>query len=360
MKESKLGSKREIWLDLLRIIAMVAVVLNHSWGLFSYDQYDIYMGTPIFYVDNLLNCATRFNVPVFFMISGAMMLTKYKQKSIRTCVLKAIKGGVLPLIAWTLIYAAVNWIAYDGNILNNILISISHPMPYCNHLWFMYSLIICYLLTPILLRIAEDDKILDFFLIIWVIYAVIYGFFNHYSGKGIAGYWNINIAGGYVGWYVLGYKLYKSEIKEDKTIICFMVFLISNISTSFLMLLGQKITGRFDSYMHDFFSPSVVAASISIFLFIKYYFLKSTQENKIIHSFVNFFAPLTANIYFVHFMIRDLFLGLYKSGVWGDYLYYALCPVLTLSLSTIFSFTVSLISQQVKKLTIKVNSKNEL
>ena len=86
-------SKKILWLDILRIIAMVAVVLNHSWGLFSYDLYDTYKGTPIFYLDNLLNCSTRFNVPIFFMISEALMLGREKYRNIKICLKKTIMGG---------------------------------------------------------------------------------------------------------------------------------------------------------------------------------------------------------------------------------------------------------------------------
>ena len=214
-------------------------------------------------------------------------------------------------------------------------------MPYCNHLWFMYSLIVCYILTPLLYDIVRDDKRLNYFITIWIGYAVVYGIINNYSGLGIAGYWNINIAGGYLGWYVIGYKLYHCKCSQ-KPEIYLVYFMISDMLTLVLMLIDHKIAGEFDVYIHDFFSPTVIVASISLFMFIKSKF-GHVEYSKMsnVERFVSIFAPLTANVYFVHFLIRDIFLNLDKTQVWGAKLYFVLCPILTLTISVAISYGIS-------------------
>lgn len=89
-------NSREVYLDYLRAIAMIAVVFNHSWGYYSIDNRQIYMGEPIWYIDAVLNMLTRFNVPIFFMISGYLMLNTEKYASIKNAVRK---GGGTRLMA---------------------------------------------------------------------------------------------------------------------------------------------------------------------------------------------------------------------------------------------------------------------
>ena len=85
------NQRRIVWIDWLRIIAMMAVVCNHSWGYFSVDHFNDYVGDGIYYVDMALNTFTRFNVPIFLMISGYLMLSNIKNDSIRRCLRKS--GG---------------------------------------------------------------------------------------------------------------------------------------------------------------------------------------------------------------------------------------------------------------------------
>ena len=53
------------WVDYMRLIAMIAVICNHSWGYFSVDNFEKYDGSSIYYIDIILNTFTRFDVPFF-------------------------------------------------------------------------------------------------------------------------------------------------------------------------------------------------------------------------------------------------------------------------------------------------------
>ena len=87
-----MDDKRERYLDVLRAIAMILVVLNHCWGYFSVDKFHIYNGLPLYYTDALLNSITRCDVPIFLMISGYLMLSSKKYTDLKNCLRKA-RGG---------------------------------------------------------------------------------------------------------------------------------------------------------------------------------------------------------------------------------------------------------------------------
>ena len=95
---------RKHWIDYLRVIAIVAVITIHSTTFF-YSKF-IEIGQLNWWLANLLNSASRFAVPLFVMISGALLLGRnltivefYKKRAIR----------LLPaIIVWNLFYAGLH------------------------------------------------------------------------------------------------------------------------------------------------------------------------------------------------------------------------------------------------------------
>lgn len=91
---------RKDYLDYLRIVAIVAVIVLHV----SAEHYDLFGKTDRFgwWLANILDSATRFCVPIFVMISGAVLLGRewpviafYQKRSIRL---------LPPLVFWNALY----------------------------------------------------------------------------------------------------------------------------------------------------------------------------------------------------------------------------------------------------------------
>jgi len=93
---------RRLYIDYLRSVAVVAVITIHVTVRF-YSMTDR-IGTPGWWLSNILNAASRFSVPLFVAISGAVLLNRtlsvadfYKKRAVRL---------LPPFIAWTLFYVA--------------------------------------------------------------------------------------------------------------------------------------------------------------------------------------------------------------------------------------------------------------
>ena len=91
---------RKVWIDYLRVAAIIAVIIIHSTTPFFAKFQEI--GPGAWWLANLLNSAARFAVPLFVMISGALLLGRditfnefYRKRAIRL---------LPPVIAWNLIY----------------------------------------------------------------------------------------------------------------------------------------------------------------------------------------------------------------------------------------------------------------
>lgn len=200
--------QRDYSLDLVRILACFMVVLMHSPM-----QTENANGL-------LLSSLSYFTAPcigLFFMVSGALLLlppiyTRYTNASAENLTLiflkKRLKKVLLPTLVWTSFYIAVK--VCDGELKGHELLRsvISIPFSAQGHgvLWFMYTLIGLYLVTPIIsawIRNAAEFEI-RFYLLLWLVamcYPLLQPFVDvNNSQTGILYYFS-----GYVGYFVLGY-----------------------------------------------------------------------------------------------------------------------------------------------------------
>lgn len=96
--------ERNLALDMTRIIAVLAVVMIHTSAMFltSFGH-----ETLEFSVGNLFDSMSRIGVPLFVMISGALMLDERRTVTVRGILRKNIKGVLLLLLFWSAFYAVV-------------------------------------------------------------------------------------------------------------------------------------------------------------------------------------------------------------------------------------------------------------
>ena len=96
--------KRRYYLDALRIVAICAIVLLHVAGSYWY-QLSVY--TSEWQAINLYDCITRWGVPVFVMISGALFLDPAREQPIKKLWTRNIPKLVRLILFWGLLYALV-------------------------------------------------------------------------------------------------------------------------------------------------------------------------------------------------------------------------------------------------------------
>ena len=98
-------SERVIFLDSLRVIAIIAVIILHS----AASQWYI---TPVnslnWQILNIYNSLVRWCVPMFLMISGVFFLDPNKNISKKDIFYKYIKRILIALIFWGLLYGLIN------------------------------------------------------------------------------------------------------------------------------------------------------------------------------------------------------------------------------------------------------------
>ncbi len=154
---------RIIAFDFLRIIAILFVITIHTTAPTFY-AYPIKSGG--FLLATLLNSISRPAVPIFVMISGALMLDERKQISNKKIFKKSLYL-LLILFGWSIFYASISLIISPPQTGFSISSFIKAILLGHYHLWFLYMLIGLYLFTPILrlfVKKANSKYILYFFL----------------------------------------------------------------------------------------------------------------------------------------------------------------------------------------------------
>ncbi|WP_343533113.1 acyltransferase family protein [Pedobacter sp.] len=247
----------------LRNIATFAVVLLHVTAPFVLQFNKISFAS--WQLANLLDSMLRFGVPVFVMISGAVLLDRYEP--LNTFLSKRLKRVVLPFLFWSIIYFifvyADSFQKFSLLELFQILINKLLKGTYY-HLWYVYMILGVYLFIPIIRKWVQNStkQEIHYFLLLWVLTL----FINTDMAKYIPSI-EVLYFSKYLGYLVLGYYLDKYvTVNRPKNTLYLIFFVLGTaltlLSTSYLSVKQNQLNITYYNYL----SPNVCLLSIGIFL----------------------------------------------------------------------------------------------
>jgi len=155
-------AKRRSDLSVMRITATLAVILLHTCSTISQnpDIFKINKGQYLLFTT--IVCLMNWAVPLFFMITGTLMLNPKKKLSVRDAVFKYAKRIFLALMifgipmAWVVVLITHRQISLKL-ILLGILDTIEGKS--FSHLWYLYAIIGLYLIIPMLKPYVNSTSI---------------------------------------------------------------------------------------------------------------------------------------------------------------------------------------------------------
>ncbi len=275
--------KHYVYIDILRIISIIGIISLHCSATLveSFSS----LGIFTWLIAVFFNTLGRFGVNIFFILAGALALTKnYSNWSSFYC--KKFFRLVIPFVFWSIFY-------YFFTKITNLE---------TGHLWFLRILIILEFLTPMLqssLNKLTKKQISTIILILLIL------IFVSWLGKIInfSLFISDNLIGG-LTLYLIGFYLQKFTTQINwKTCMFFLIiiFLINNIGT-FVMYFF------FNQLQNFWFYPIAITnifGAIILYLFIRDYFnnkeLSPAWENNI-HQF----GQNTFGVYLIHIWIMFL------------------------------------------------------
>lgn len=281
------------YLDILRFLATVGVIFLHVSGLDYYlpiNQFD-------WYVAVIGDSSVRWCVPIFVMISGALFLPPPKMVTIQSIYKKYIYRLLGAFIFWAIVYIVFNTI-YNSILNKSLYFDYRFIFPEF-HLWFLPMLAGVYILIPFLRKIAEDEKLMGYAIIIWLIYlsiSFILGLLP--SIPKITQLFTLNNIIGYSGYFLLGYYLSRFSLSRIQKTIIYLVGLFGGIITVMGNIIMSFILGASSISFLNMLSPQVIMMAVALFV--------AVEENE------SLFKKSTMRI--IEYTRRDLF-GIYLTHV---------------------------------------------
>lgn len=205
---------RKIYLDILRAIACCMVV-----GVHVSAQQITKLGTSSisFKFMNATDCLCIIGVPLFVMISGALMLNPEHNKSLKKLYGHHIIRLLIAYFAWLLFYNIEiyiqngHWFSYETFKKEVIIETLMGKGMY--HMWFMPMILGLYILTPLLQGIVYTRKNCEYFLILYFIFNLFYNTIFKFTVpyevivNSAFTLFPLGMLEGYVGYYILGFYL---------------------------------------------------------------------------------------------------------------------------------------------------------
>ena len=297
--------------DFLRVFAIFSVIVLHaSSGIFlgSFPSYD-------WNISNLYDSFSRWNVAIFFMISGALFLRSSKEVNLKRLYTKNILRIIVVFLFWALIYA-MNIPSVRGNIKYIFLELLSGPF----HFWFLKVLIGLYIAIPIYKLIVSNKKMEIYFLLLAFIFGIIIPslfpiaeVFNKPFKSFLVSFYNsfnIQLVSTYSFYFVIGHYLIEYPIKTCHKHIIYILGAISPFIVMLSTYFASNHNGEaFQSFYENYFICTALEA-IAIFVF----FTSRHKFGKINYIFEKLSSKVLG-IYIVHILIMSL-LG--KIGIYAN------------------------------------------
>ena len=307
-KDSSLTKSRNYGFDILKILSVLAVVLLHSSSKFVEDA--TVFESSDFFMANTFNAVCRFAVPVFVMISGALMLEESKELPTKLIYSKYIKTIVHIFLFWSLLYTIE--FAYIVPLNKGYTIHFDKVVLYFvqghYHLWYLFMIIGLYISTPILRQFIrrDNEKTVLYFLKVGFIVQGIIPFivqliktFDDKSLSETVELFSLDIFLGFSFYYVLGWYLHNFTLKKKTQNIIYILGAISvvfSVLFTYFMSINQG-KPYFITYRNFYFNN--VLYSAAIFLLFKQLFQNkrfSEKSGKIIRNL----SALTFGVYIIH------------------------------------------------------------
>ncbi|MEM6252516.1 MAG: acyltransferase family protein [Cyanobacteria bacterium P01_D01_bin.156] len=319
-----------IWLNNARIVAILAVVHLHVTAVVLSGNY---VGSEYWWVGNISSTVVRWCVPVFVMISGALLLDPQKQESSSIFYKKRLSKILIPIGFWSVFFLFWTFLHgfIDGILPSNLqlLKRLLKGLPY-EHLWFLYMILGMYLFVPFfrkIISISSDREIVFFTVTTFLIAGI--NFFHTSVSNVVRPDLFINWFLLYIPFFFSGYLIQKDN-RKFPTSVLWSIFLFSAAATAvgyYYVALDSEFLS--DSYFHGYLSITVIPMSISVMYLLKEWNIPALNETA-----TKKIALLTFGIYLVHPIVIEV---LNKT----DYLR-AVHPAIAIPTSTAIVFTVSL------------------
>ena len=302
-------SKRIFYYDALRALAIMGIVFCHVSA--SFVSRDI--NSPNLYISVFFDCFRDFSIPIFVMLSGALLVGK--KDTLTKFFKKRLSRLLIPFLFWLLIYIIFASIfithGFDLDYAIKMLFGTAGTLGV--HFWFVWMIIIVYVGIFIINRILQIESIRkcnNHFITLLAILSAAYIAMSHYR---LFNPYNPRLIYfiSFLAYIVIGYFLAKCDFLErriDKKYLIMataLLFVGSYLWYIFCFVVPRSHAAHLFVRL-SYFNLLILFMSANAFLLFKY--LRKTEtfeqiENKSLGKALTLLSNYSYGIYLIHYLV---------------------------------------------------------
>ena len=301
--------QKKNYLEVLRVVAVILVIFNHTdlnWAYY-HDTHSIIT----FMVSLLVSLAVKIDIPLFFCISGALLIAK--EESITFIWKKRIARILMVLVLFSgaqYIFKVLRGKIENGSIKDFLIRLLQGNIQ--ETFWFLYAYIAFLIVLPLLKCLARSITISEYLLLVSIviiveIYSYIEGVTGFYIHASLINELRICLSYGlyWISGYFIdnNYELLKSK-KYIKTIVIIMFF----VELVFPLISSLYVFIKYESFVDPIVNNSMKL--IPLVLFGIFRGVSFDEKNVAVKLGKYCFA-----IYLVEQFIRVLFFNIYVYNI---------------------------------------------
>ncbi len=292
-------------IDLIRTVAIILVIMVHAAIephpiVTVMDQAEVFRWFTV----NTYDAFADPSVPLFVMLSGALLLQPSKVEPIRVFLKKRAMRLGLPFIFWGAAYFLWRFFVNHEALTIDSIIQGILTGPYY-HFWFLYMLTGLYLVTPVLRVVTAnaDRRILRYFLTVVFFGTGVVPLLVLASGFIIET--KLFAITGWIGYFVLGYYLLTTRIRSRFLYALYIFGFVGTVVGTYAVTAFEG--GHTGLFFLDYLSSgTVIIASAALFLIL----LKVSPSSLAMRfprgsRFLHFVGCSTLAVYLFHVMVLE-------------------------------------------------------
>lgn len=266
------ASERNAALDYLRILACWMVVTFHVLGgNLAFLSVESAAWKVSVYYDLLL----RTSVPLFFMMSGRLFLSRDRMPSMKMLFTKYILRYSVMWLAWNVFYRMTsiglhNWVSAGWDVRSFVGIVCTEPK---YHLWYLKELVWIYLLVPVLWCAAknENGKYLGWACALFLLCSVGWNTVLRVSPDEkkwmtmVNGF--VKTPAEYAGYFLLGYYLSRKDFSRVCRWLVLAAFAAVVAAGGWMQIAATAETGRSWLVFSNYLTLPVCAGATLLYIF---------------------------------------------------------------------------------------------
>lgn len=341
MQQKAKEISRQADLDFVRIASIIAVITIHGIAGAVLTKH---VGSPGWQAANIIDSFSRWAVPVFIMLSGALLIKPASSLEVKKFFKKRFSRILIPLLAWPTIYTL--WYAYYSSSSpnwNRLVVDFVGGVNVAPHLYFLFIIAGLYIITPLINIIrgaVTDREFLYISVALLTVTAAWYTIASFVPGHTVS-LDALTQFIPYIGYYMLGSAMKNITFRRSWTPIALFIISCCVMAAATTITASKYGTVGNGLFFYSYFSVlTAIMAPLAFFALRNLYSLGIAKKHiKLQRRAQNALISLsnaTFGVYLIHMIVLTYLtahLHYDENGVKGSIIYITLTVICSYALS---------------------------